>query len=56
MDYVAVAEKRLSDSLGRGVKISYGRKKGRIELEYYGEEDFENLLALLEGLKGGGHA
>ncbi len=56
VDYVAVAEKQLSDALGRGVKISYGRKKGKIELEYYGEEDFENLLALLEGLKGGNHA
>ena len=50
VDYVAEAEKRLSNRLGRGVKIAYGRKKGRIELEYYGEDDFEALLSALESM------
>ena len=53
VDYVAEAERRLSSALGRGVKITYGRKKGKIELEYYGEDDFENLLDSLETLNGG---
>ena len=51
VDYVAEAERRLSDALGRGVKITYGRKKGRIELEYYGVDDFENLMEELERLR-----
>ena len=51
VDYVAEAEKRLSNCLGRGVHIMYGKKKGKIELEYYGEEDFEVLLTALEKLK-----
>lgn len=51
VDYVAEVEKRLSNALGRGVRIAYGRKKGRIELEYYGDDDFEMLCAALEILE-----
>ena len=47
------AEKSLSGRLGRRVRILPGRKKGRVELEYYNEEDLEALLALL-GRGGGG--
>ena len=36
VDYTAEAQKSLARALGRGVKIVRGRKKGRIELEYYG--------------------
>ena len=45
--YLADLEKRLSGNLGRKVHIVHGRKKGRIELEYYDEQDLEALLALL---------
>ena len=38
---------RLSSSLGTKVKITDGNKKGKIEIEYYGREDFERLLNLL---------
>ena len=37
VDYVAECEKSLSKHLGRGVKIVNGKRKGRFELEYYGE-------------------
>ena len=51
VDYAAVAQKELSSQLGRGVKIVNGRKKGRIELEYYGMDDLNDLLEDLALLK-----
>ena len=47
VDYAAVAQKELSSRLGRGVKIVTGRKKGRIELEYYNLDDLNGLLEAL---------
>jgi len=47
VDYVAECEKSLSKHLGRGVKIINGKRKGRFELEFYGEEDLQNLLDAL---------
>ncbi len=47
VDYTAEAQKDLSSRLGRGVKIVTGRKKGRIELEYYGVDDLNDLLDAL---------
>ena len=51
VDYVAECEKQLSRHLGRGVKIVSGKKKGRFELEFYGQEDLQNLLDTLMKLK-----
>ena len=51
VDYVAECEKQLSKHLGRGVKIVTGKKKGRFELEYYGEEDLQVLLDALMKLQ-----
>ena len=49
VNYVAECEKNLSKHLGRGVKIINGKRKGRFELEFYGEEDLQKLLdALME--------
>ena len=45
--YTMEAQKHLSSRLGRGVKIVNGRKKGRIELEYYGMDDLNDLLDAL---------
>ena len=50
VDYVAVAERELSESIGRACHIAYGKKKGRIEIEYYGDEDLNNLLDALRKL------
>ena len=51
VDYVAECEKSLSKYLGRGVKIVSGKRKGRFELEFYGQEDLQNLLDALMRLK-----
>ena len=45
------AAKELGSRLGRGCRIVTGRKKGRIELEYYGVEDLNQLLDALHALK-----
>lgn len=50
-DYTAEAQKDLSSKLGRGVRIVTGRKKGRIELEYYGVDDLNDLLEALALLR-----
>ena len=47
VDYVAECEKNLAKQLGRGVKIVNGKRKGRFELEFYGEEDLQTLLDAL---------
>ena len=51
VDYVAECEKSLSKHLGRGVKIVNGKRKGRFELEFYGEEDLQRLLDALMTLE-----
>lgn len=52
--YIGELEKDLSGRLGRKVKISHRGKKGRIELEYYSDQDLETLLELLQQLNGKG--
>lgn len=47
VDYVAECEKTLSRQLGRGVKIVNGKRKGKFELEFYGQEDLQVLLDAL---------
>ena len=47
INYVAECEKQLSKHLGRGVKIVNGKRKGRFELEFYGQEDLQVLLDTL---------
>ena len=47
VDYVAECEKSLSKHLGRGVRIISGKKKGRFELEFYGQDDLQVLLDAL---------
>ena len=51
VDYAAEAQKDLSAKMGRGVRIVTGRKKGRIELEYYGLDDLNDLLEALALIK-----
>ena len=47
VDYVKECEKSLSKHLGRGVKIINGKRKGRFELEFYGQDDLQTLLDAL---------
>ena len=51
VDYVKECEKSLSTHLGRGVKIVNGKRKGRFELEFYGQDDLQNLLDALMKLQ-----
>ena len=51
VDYAAEAARELTSRLGRPCKIVTGRKKGRIELEYYGVDDLNALLDALHNLK-----
>ncbi len=51
VDYVAECEKQLSKHLGRGVRIVNGKRKGRFELEFYGQDDLQNLLDALMKLQ-----
>jgi ParB family chromosome partitioning protein len=51
IDYAAVMSSQLGQALGRKVNIVDGRKRGRIELEYYGADDREALLQALMTLK-----
>ena len=40
-------EKNLKSLLGTRVNITRGAKKGKIEIEYYNEEDLERIINLL---------
>ena len=51
VDYIAECEKNMSRQLGRGVKIVDGKRKGKLELEYYGQDDLQTLLDALMKLK-----
>ena len=58
VDYLADTEKQLTSALGRRIQIRDSGKKGKIELEYYGSDDREALIAALLqlGRAGGGRA
>ena len=51
VDCAAEVANRLSQSLGRKVKLIDGKKIGRIEIEFYGADDREALIEALERLK-----
>ena len=51
VDYVREAEKALSASMGRACHITQGKRKGKIEIEYYGVDDLNNLLEALEEMR-----
>ena len=54
VDYVAEAERDLSNRLGRACHIAHGRKKGKLEITYYGVDDLNALLDALNRLEWGG--
>ena len=51
VDYTEEDGRELTAKLGRPVKIVSGRKKGRIELEYYGVDDLNTLIDALYTMK-----
>lgn len=40
-------ERRLNDRFASPIKIKSGKKKGRIEIEFYNEDDLDRIIALL---------
>ena len=48
--YIAACERTLTESLGRNVKIINGPRKGRFEVEFYGQDDLQRLYEALESL------
>lgn len=50
VDYAAEISDQLSKSLGRKVRLTDGKKTGKIEIEFYGADDRENLIGLLKNL------
>ena len=49
--YRDAAAKDLSARFGRKVSIVHGAKKGKVELEYYDDNDLNTLLDLLDGIQ-----
>ncbi len=50
VNYFAEIEQRLSSRLGRKITFRAGRKKGKLEIEYYDAEDLETLIGLLDSV------
>jgi ParB family chromosome partitioning protein len=44
-------ENQLKQLLGTSVRINHGLKRGRIEIEYYGDEDLERLVELMRRIE-----
>lgn len=47
VDYSAEVSRQLSEALGRKVRLVDGKKTGKIEIEFYGADDREALIELL---------
>ena len=51
VDYAAEVSQELTGALGRRVTLKEGRSGGKIELQYYDDDDRESLISLLYKLK-----
>ena len=51
VDYILDAQNQLTAALGRRVTIKQGRGKGKIEIEYYDQDDFNILFDTLTELE-----
>lgn len=47
VNYIVELEKQLTECLGRRVKVVDGRKRGRLEIDYYGDDDLQTLIDML---------
>jgi ParB family chromosome partitioning protein len=52
VNYLEQVERSLTGKLGRRVQIKQGKNKGRVEIEYYDQDDFELLSTALAALEG----
>ena len=51
VNYTEAAAHELTEHLGRSCRIVSGKKKGRLEIEYYGVDDLNDLLDALHTLR-----
>lgn len=51
VDYLGECEKLLTKRLGRKVRIVNGKRKGRFELEFYGQDDLQRLYETLSAIQ-----
>ena len=51
VNYTEAAAQDLTEHLGRSCRIVSGKKKGRLEIEYYGVDDLNDLLDALHTLR-----
>ena len=42
-------EEKLMGALGTKVTLNYGKKSGKIEIEYYNNDDLDRLIDLIIG-------
>jgi ParB family chromosome partitioning protein len=45
--FIVDVEERLRNIFGTKVNISRGKKKGKIEIEYYNEDELNNIVSML---------
>ena len=45
--FIVDVEEKLRNIFGTKVNISKGKKKGKIEIEYYTEDDLNNIVSML---------
>ena len=51
VDYIGDCERQLTRRLQRRVRILPGKRKGHIQIDYYSQDDLNNLIDLLQNLK-----
>ncbi len=49
--YIEELEHRLAEATGRKISISQGKEKGKISIEYYGNDDLETLTEAILAMK-----
>ncbi len=49
--YIQQLEKSMSESTGHRISIAHGKKKGKLTIEYYGNEDLEKVCEALKNIK-----
>ena len=52
VDYTAVLAREIGERIGRKVRITSGKRKGRMEIEFYGNDDLNALCELLRKMGG----
>lgn len=54
VNYFAEIEERLASSLGRKITFRAGKKRGKVEIEYYDSDDLETLIEMLSSIRPAG--